>query len=210
MIDYQKARELLMAETHSFGKERIGLDAADGRVLSENILADRDYPPFDRSSVDGYALRWDDLQQGIRQFDIIGTIYAGGVGAIPVRPGACYKIMTGAPVPNGADTVVRREDTEESTPSVLIGSSPFRPFINISRRGEDMHGGEMVIQGPCVCEPALIGLLASLGKHELVVEKLPRVALFTTGNEVVPVDEEAGPAQIRNSNRWVLQSFLKK
>jgi molybdopterin molybdotransferase len=210
LINYTTARELLIAQARSFGKERIGLDEAYGRVLSEKIMADRDYPPFDRSSVDGYAIRSSDLEQGVRQFAIVDTIYAGSVSAIPIRSGECYKIMTGAPVPERADAVIRREDVQESSRTVVIGSVPCRPFINISRRGEDMRKGDTVIDGPRLCEPALLGLLASLGKNQLVVERLPRVALFTTGNEVVQADEEPGPAQVRNSNRWLLQSFLKK
>jgi len=93
---------------------------------------------------------------------------------------------------------------------VRVLSEPDKPFLNIARRGEDMREGDIVIDSPCICEPSLIGLLASLGQSELTVAKRPRVALVTTGNEVVPVDASAGPTQIRNSNRWLLQSLLQK
>jgi molybdopterin molybdotransferase len=210
MINYTTARDLLIAQARSFGKERIGLDEAYGRVLSESILADRDYPPFDRSSVDGYAIRYQDIDQGIRQFSIIETIYAGAAGERVIGPGECYKIMTGAPVPGAADLVIRREDVQESEGKMAIGAGPFRQRQNISSRGEDLRAGDKVIDSNRLCEAALMGLLATLGKDELTVERLPRVALFTTGNEVVPVGDPVSPVQIRNSNRWLLQSFLNK
>ncbi len=210
MTSYTAARGLLIAQARSFGNERIGLDEAYGRVLSEAIRADRDYPPFDRSSVDGYAIRYQDIGGGIRHFSIIETIYAGAAGERAIHPGECYKIMTGAPVPGAADMVIRREDVEESAGSMVIGAGPFRQRQNISVRGEDLRAGDRVIDSNRLCEPALMGLLATLGKSELTVERLPRVALFTTGNEVVPVGASVSPVQIRNSNRWLLQSFLKK
>ncbi len=215
-----------MAEARSFGKERIGLAEAYGRVLSETIQADRDYPPFNRSSVDGYAINTRDLEKGIRQFAVVETIYAGAKGARSIQSGECYKIMTGAPVPAEADAVIRREDVQEFLQKdvqehlqgqgqkenriILTGTAACRPFQNISRKGEDMQAGDTILERARRCEPALMGLLASLGKHELTVERLPRVALLTTGNEVMPVEAEVSEAQIRNSNRWLLQSFLNK
>jgi molybdopterin molybdotransferase len=210
MISYTGARKLLIAQARSFGKERIGLAEAYGRVLSETILADRDYPPFNRSSVDGYAIRHHDLEQDIRHFAIVETIYAGFAGTTLIRSGECYKIMTGAPVPAGADAVIRREDTEEGEDAIVVGIDACRPFIHISRKGEDMRSGDTVIDRPSLCEPALVGLLASLGKSELTVARLPRIAILTTGNEVVPVESPVSAVQIRNSNRWLMQSFLKK
>src|SRR5450432_2225914 len=124
MTNYTAARDLLIAQAHSFGKDRIGLDEAYGRVLSEKILSDRDYPPFDRSSVDGYAIRYSDIGQGIRQFTIVETIYAGAAGTRSIQSGECYKIMTGAPVPADADAVLRREDVDETEPEITIGSGP--------------------------------------------------------------------------------------
>lgn len=226
MISYTDARKLLIARARSFGKERIGLAEAYGRVLSEIIRADRDYPPFDRSSVDGYAINTGDLEKGIREFTVAETIYAGAKGVRSIQSGECYKIMTGAPVPAGADAVIRREDVQEGPREerqeypreegqedgqrILTGTATCRPFQNIARKGEDMHAGDTILEKARRCEPALVGLLASLGKYELVVERLPRVALLTTGNEVMPVESEVREEQIRNSNRWLLQSFLNK
>jgi len=86
----------------------VGLGQADGRTLAETILADRDYPPFNRSSMDGYAIRYGDFEKGIRHYSVLETIYAGDTATDPIGPGECYKIMTGAPVPAGADTVIRK------------------------------------------------------------------------------------------------------
>jgi molybdopterin molybdotransferase len=235
MIDYREAQKIVNQQAHSFGTEKIGLEEADGRVLAEPILADRDYPPFNRSTMDGYAIRFADLKKNIRAFRIVETIYAGAAATRPALPGECYKIMTGAPVPDGMDVVIRREEVSEQdgimTANPGIGPDPgagpdekrpfpnvekrpspngeWRPFLNIASQGEDMRSGEAVISGPCICEPPVIGLLASLGKTELRVQVLPRVALLTTGDEVVPADIRPGNIQIRNSNRWLLQSLLK-
>lgn len=214
MISYAQARALLDKQADSFGRERVPLAAAAGRVLSEAIKADRDYPPFNRASVDGYALRWAALEKGIRRFIFCETIYAGMAGKGPLGDDGCYKIMTGAPVPEDADLVIRREDVLEGEggdpSSIRIGDDPvFRPFQNIARKGEDLRSGDLVIGVPSLCTPALLGLLASLGRESLWVERRPRVALLTTGDEVVPVDAVAGAHQIRNSNRWVIESYLK-
>ena len=91
-----------------------------------------------------------------------------------------------------------------------VATVPEKPFLNIARQGEDMRAGEIIIDRPCICEPSIVGLLASLGQKELTVAGLPRVALITTGNEVVPVEAPVGPVQIRNSNRWLLQALLNK
>jgi molybdopterin molybdotransferase len=210
MISYQEAQTILIARARSFGKERVALNQAYGRVLSETIKADRDYPPFDRSSMDGYAIRFSDFEQGMRQFRITETIFAGSAGTRPVASGECCKIMTGAPVPSGADMVVRREEVLEEAGEIRMNSDAGRPYLNISRRGEDLQSGETVLDRACICGPAIMGLLASLGKKEFLVGRLPRIALLTTGDEVVQVDEAVSPVQIRNSNRWLLQSLLKE
>ena len=200
MISFREAQNILTSRAHSFGTETIPLERADGRVLTGEVRADRDYPPFNRASMDGYALRWDELQKGIRRFRVVETVFAGAVATKDLPAGACYKIMTGAPVPAGVDVVVRREDTMEERSEMQVLSDPGKPFLNIARQGEDLRKGDVVIDRPCICEPGTIGLLASLGQTELTVAKLPRVAIVTTGDEVVTVDKQPGPSQIRNSN----------
>ena len=215
MITFQEAQTIVKQQARSFGQERVPLEQAYGRILAETVTADRDYPPFNRSSMDGFALRIADLEAGLRHFTIVETIFAGMNATRHIGSGQCYKIMTGAPVPSDADIVIRREDTREGEGIVELalpaaGKSSFRPFQNIARQGEDLRSGDLVIDRPQLCQPALMGLLASLGRKELLVQRLPRVALLTTGNEVVDVGQPVSSAQIRNSNRWLLQSFLHK
>jgi molybdopterin molybdotransferase len=221
MLNYLQAQEILKTNARSFGKETIGLEDAYGRVLAETILADRDYPPFNRSTVDGYAIRHEDFERGIRRFRIVETLYAGSEATVAIYSGECYKIMTGAAVPAGADAVIKREDTDEATPpgydqhgagagvDIVVQVAVCRTFQHIARKGEDMRSGDAAISSACICGAAAIGLLASLGKKEIMVERLPRVALFTTGNEVLPVEAKVSPVQIRNSNRWIIQSLLR-
>jgi len=228
MIDFRKAQELVLQHAHSFGRETVALEEALGRVLAETIRADRDYPPFDRASMDGYAVSYADLQKGSRQFTIAETLFAGSLPTRPIAGGECYKIMTGAAVPAGADTIIRLENAEESAGVLLLPASlkealpaatlpappdpsfPWKPFQNIARKGEDLVSGAVVIDGPCLCEPAIIGLLATLGHTTVTIERLPRIGLLTTGDEVVPADAAPGAVQIRNSNRWLLDAALQK
>ncbi len=228
MIDFRQAQQIVLAQARSFGRETVSLDQAVGRVLAETVRADRDYPPFPRATMDGYALRYSDLERGIRKFRVVETIFAGGQPAAPIGPGECYRIMTGAAVPSQTDILIRRENMEEggdvvqllakfpdplpagTLPAPPDPAFPWKPFQNIARQGEDLRAGDIVIDTPCYCDPTVIGLLATLGHTKLAVERLPGVALLTTGNEVVPADGTVGPVQIRNSNRWSIGAALKK
>jgi molybdopterin molybdotransferase len=213
MIDYRQAQKMVLGQARTFGKEHLPLELAFGRVLAEPIRADRDYPPFNRATMDGYALRYSDLAQGIRRFSIAETVFAGDRPTRFIQKGECYKIMTGAAVPGEADTVIRREDMTEAEKEVelnTVAPGSWRPFLNIARQGEDLQSGDSVIDRPCRCEPATMGLLATLGQAMVTVACLPRIALLTTGNEVVAAGAPVSGVQIRNSNRWMLEAALKK
>ena len=210
MITYQEVQKILSSLARSFGKENIPLEQASGRVLSEKVVADRDYPPFNRAAMDGYAFCYEDFQKGIRDFVIKEIIYAGQQTDTRIGAGQCYKIMTGAAVPAGADVVIRREDTEEQTGSVKILTTACCPFQHIARRGEDLQEGETIIDKPVFCTPPVISLLAAIGKETITVEKIPAVAIITTGNEVMPINSTVSPVQIRNSNAWLMKALLAK
>ena len=228
LINYSQALGIVLSQARSFGREEVPLERAFGRVLSETIRADRDYPPFDRATMDGYAMRYADLELGIRRWRIAGVVYAGGSPEVNIGPGECFKIMTGGAVPPSADIVIRRENVREEDafmellpapadplpagvlPAPPDPSFPWRPWQNIARQGEDLVFGEPAIDNAVVCEPAVIGLLATLGRDTVAVERLPRVNILTTGDEVVPVGSPVGPVQIRNSNRWQLEAALRK
>lgn len=217
MIKYTDAQQLILGEARGFGVEEIGLDTAYGRMLAEPVYADRDYPPFDRATMDGYALRRDELVEGRMEWRVRETIFAGGISSGAADGGLagdeCYKIMTGAAVPAGADIVIRREDVQELDGVVRLPApmaAGMASYLNIARRGEDLRMGDLVVPKGCCCDASVVGLLASVGKARLRVGRMPRVRLLTTGNEIVDVDVVAGPVQIRNSNRWLLQSMLMK
>ncbi len=213
MISFQEAREVVLAQARSYGTEEVDLGVAFGRVLTGPIRADRDYPPCPRATMDGYALRYEDIQRGIRGFRIAEVLFAGSQPVGRIGRGECYKIMTGAAVPDDADIVIRREDVEEGKERMEVEAKEpetWRPYLNIARQGEDLRAGELVIEKPCRCEPAMMGLLASLGYATVHVACMPQVALLTTGNEVVEPGKPVNPVQIRNSNRFMLEGALRR
>jgi molybdopterin molybdotransferase len=209
MLSYTEAQHIIKSFAHSFGTEKVSLDDALGRVLAETIIADRDYPPFNRSAMDGYAIRIEDFEKGIRQFRIVDTIYAGGATDKIISAGECYKIMTGVSVPSSANAVIRKEDAEQKDFSVTFSISEIKPYQNIAKKGEDLKAGIVILDKPAKCTPSVIGLLTSVGKHEVLVKNLPSAAIITTGNEVVDVHQPVTDVQIRNSNFYVLKTLLK-
>jgi molybdopterin molybdotransferase len=210
LIGYLQAQKLVVEQARSFGTETVPLEQAFGRVLTGSVRADRDYPPFPRATMDGYAMRYADLEGGIRRFIVIETIMAGDGALRCLGPGECYKIMTGGAVPAPADIVIRREDVEAGKEVIMLDDHPWRRYQNIARQGEDLLAGTLVIDRPCLCEPAVIGLLATLGMTTVNVARVPGAGLLTTGNEVVAPGAVVGAVQIRNTNRWLLEASLKK
>jgi molybdopterin molybdotransferase len=181
------------------------LDAA-GRVLAESIIADRDIPPFRRSTRDGYAVRASDLAKLPASLKVIGEIKAGplpGKVLPTLNPGETFSIMTGAPVPQGADAVVMVEYTSEEGGLVEVAKGAT-PAENIVARGAEAKGGDLLLGPGARLSEAAIGLAASVGRPQVKVFVRPRVAILTTGDEIVAIDAEAGPAQIRNSNTYSL------
>ncbi|MEJ7738470.1 MAG: molybdopterin molybdotransferase MoeA [Chitinophagaceae bacterium] len=209
MLTYQQAQQLILARARSFGSEVIDINHVQGLVLAETVVADRDYPPFNRSAMDGYALMFSDYQKGIRDYQVIETIFAGQFHHATLETAQCYKIMTGAAVPDPADMVVRREDTIEQNNAVVLKAVNSSQYQHISLRGEDLKALDVVISDSRLCNPAVISLMAALGKSAVAVKKQPHIGLFTTGNEVKPIDYPLNPVQIRNSNRYLLTALLK-
>jgi molybdopterin molybdotransferase len=210
MIIFTQAQRLITALSRPLGQEETALDDADGRVLAEDIYADRDYPPFNRAAMDGYAINTTDWENGIREFQMQQVIYAGEAAKEDLKPGGCYKIMTGAPVPQSADAVIRREDAEQVGYTVKFNLENIKPYQSISRKGEDMRQADKILSKGTLCSFTAVSILASLGKSKVNVQSLPKVALFTTGNELVEVGMPVSGTQIRNSNQYLLKSLLKK
>ncbi len=194
----------------SLKEEKVPLEQAPGRILASDVVADRDYPPFNRSAMDGFAFNLSDWQEGIRSFHIAEVVFAGQIATKALEKGECYKIMTGAAVPLSANCVVRREDTVEEAGMVNILSDEIRAFQNIARQGEDTRKGEVIIKAPVSCSPSVVSALATTGHAVVRVKKMLEVAVFTTGDEVVNAGDPVSPVQIRNSNQHLLLAMLQK
>jgi len=210
MTSYKEAIRIIESEAKSFGKEVILLDDSLNRNLAEAITSNRDYPPFNRSAMDGIAINIVDFEKGIRDFEISETIYAGQKSSSILAEGQCYKIMTGAAVPPSANAVIRNEDISFLENSVKTNISHCNLQQNIAQKGQDLKSGNIVLNPGKKINPSTVALLASLGKPEILVEKLPTVAVFTTGNEVVPINQEVSDVQIHNSNAHLLKALLKQ
>ncbi|EOR95956.1 Molybdopterin biosynthesis protein MoeA [Arcticibacter svalbardensis MN12-7] len=210
MISFPDALAAINVLAKPFDKEFCPLEDADGRILADNCFADRNYPPFNRAAMDGYAIMYNDWENGLREYKITEVIYAGQASEQTIHSGYCYKIMTGATTPPLATVIIRREDSIEQDNVVTLKGESLKPYQNIAREGEDAKAGALILEAPLRCEPQIISLLTSIGKTQVSVYKLPKVAVITTGNEVVKPDEPIAAFQIRNSNQYLLRALLKK
>jgi molybdopterin molybdotransferase len=212
ILSFEEARAVVedhASRQHPKGRELLGLLDARERVLAEPIHADRDFPPFPRATRDGYAVRAADLETLPAELQIIGEIRAGGKpSSLSVEPGQAASIMTGAPVPAGADAVVMIEHTSRAGDRVHVNRR-IAPDENIVAAGaEAKRGDKLVGPGVRIGYPE-IALAASVGRSRVVVYARPRVAVLSTGDEVVDVDVPPGPNQIRNSNTYSLAAQIQ-
>ena len=186
---------------------------AHGCILSETVTADVDLPPFDNSSVDGYAVRVDDVAAASDtkpvQLPVVGDVAAGAPSAYTVQPGLCVRIMTGAPVPVGADAVVPLEWTDRGLASVTITQAP-KPGANIRRLGEDVQHGQAVLESGTRLGPGQLGLLAAVGRDRVTVRPRPRVVVVSTGSELVEPGTRTTAGQIHESNSFILTTAAKE
>ncbi len=180
--------------------ENVALTDAPGRILAEPIEADRDYPPFHRSTRDGYAVR---AAQTPGELRVVGLVRAGQEFPRPVEPGQAVEIMTGAPVPAGADAVVMVEHTERQGEQVQVRAG-VRPGENVVPRGSEAAPGRSLLDPGRRLDYPEIALLASFGRSTAAVYRRPRVAILSTGDEVVEIHQPPSSCQIRNSNAWSL------
>jgi len=213
MISVRTALDLVLADVHPLGTERIALPQALGRVLAEAVQATRDVPPFRNAAMDGYAVLAADVVSArhdapvsLRVFETVG---AGRMPRQRITHGHATKIMTGSPMPDDADAVVRIEDTEERDGQVWVVSK-VQPGENVREPGEDMRAGQTVLEPGRGLRPADIGLLASLGLAVLQVRRRPVVAIVSTGDELVELGEPLAPGQIVNSNAYTLAAAVEE
>jgi molybdopterin molybdotransferase len=209
VLSVEEAQQHILSTVSVLAPERVPLLEAAGRVLAEAVCADRDIPPVTNAAMDGYAVRSADIVGEPRWLRVVGEVAAGHEVDVAVGPGEAVRIMTGAPVPEGADTVVRFEDTRAEDGKVLILEPPS-PGQNVRQAGEDVRRGEVVLEPGKVLRAQEIGMLAALGHLEVAVIRRPRVAILGTGDEVVSPDEVPGPSQIRDANSYTVAAQVRR
>ncbi len=200
MIPVEEALEIVLGEAEALPAEEVALDEALSRVLAEDVASDLDLPPFDRVAMDGYALRAADAAGAPTALEVVGEVRAGQWPDLTVGPGQAARIMTGAPLPPGADAVQQVERTQPLDEFRVTIQSPVAEGANVAPRGSEARAGDVVLPRGRVIDPAAIAVLASAGKARVRVARRPVVALLVTGDEIVPVSATPAPGQIRNSN----------
>ncbi|HEV3164291.1 MAG TPA: gephyrin-like molybdotransferase Glp [Isosphaeraceae bacterium] len=211
MLTIDEALKQVLDHARPLPPRRRPLGEAIGCFLAEDVTADRDLPPFDKALVDGYAVRAADLANGApRSLRIGEEIMAGQTPTRPLAPGEAALIMTGAPLPSGADAVVMLEHTGRPEPDIVVlNDEPVSVGKNRLPRGREMRAGDLLLRQGDLLSPVRLGLLASIGRTEVQVVPCPNVAVLPTGDELVEPDLVPGPGQIRNSNATLLRSMAQ-
>ena len=217
MIPVSQAISLIEQNVRSLGIEELQIDSSVGSVLAEDIIADMDLPPFDRSQMDGFAVRADNVANTPVELKIVGESAAGHGWHDEMEKGEAVRIMTGARVPKGADTVQKVELTSEysfgsegaqQTNGTVTINESIAAGKNIVRQGDEVKKGEVIFRSGDRIDERMIATLAAFGYANVRVAKSPRVSIFTTGSEVVDVDQTPGIDQIRNSNSAMLSALV--
>jgi molybdopterin molybdotransferase len=212
MITVEVALEKILYHIQPLGFEKVPILEALGRVIGEDIYAKRDIPPLDNSGMDGYVMRWEDIQSASDhhpiRLEVVEDLPAGSIPTKTLGRGQAFRIMTGAPIPKGADTVIPVEDTKQEDRFVSI-FKVVPPGRHIRKAGEDVKKGERVISVGDLIRPAEIGMLASLGRSFVSVYQRPLVAILCTGDELVDVDESLDEVKIVSSNSYTLAAQVK-
>ena len=201
MINLPDAIDCVLAEVRPLASEDVHLLAALGRAAGDGVVADEQVPAFTNSAMDGYAVQGSLLAEGVRQFRVAAEVPAGTWVERPIVARAAARIMTGAPLPPGVDTVVPVEATSLDD-DVMRVLEPVRAGANVRRAGEDIAVGDVVFPRGTRLGPAEIGILASLGRETVSVARRPKVAILATGSELVEPGSALAPGQIRNSNSY--------
>jgi molybdopterin molybdotransferase len=208
MISLEQAQEIILKEAHPLGTEKVDIISSLGRVLAEDIYAHRTLPPWDNSAMDGYAVRSEDVANASRTngvaLRVVEFVPAGTLPQREVLPGEAIKIMTGAPMPHGSDAVVMVEDTSSIRDDEVLILQAARPGQNMRRAGEDVRQGELVLARGAVVSPAEVGMMAALGRSFVSVHQRPLVAILSTGDELVDVDQLPTIKEIISANCYSL------
>ncbi|MGQ0721461.1 MAG: molybdopterin molybdotransferase MoeA [Candidatus Eiseniibacteriota bacterium] len=211
-LPFDEAAKLVRGEVVALPAEEVELALAQGRVLAADVVAPHPVPPFENSTVDGYAVRAADVTGASTEhpveLEVLGDSVAGGPPAAALRPGAAVRIMTGAPIPPGADAVVMLEWTQFARDRVRV-ERPVEPGRAVRRIGEDVAAGAVVLERGTRLGPAAVGMLASLGRERVSVHRRPVVGVLATGDELLAVGDELRPGKIRSSNDWTLRGLVR-
>lgn len=209
LITPQEADDFITESLNPLPTEEVELSEALGRTLRQSLVADRDFPPFDRVTMDGIACRDIDLAMG--PLTIQGLQPAGAPTPAALKPGHCWQITTGAVMPSDCDTIIPVEELSLSESHVTVASGfQNSPGQFIHRKGSDCKAGHELLTSGTILNPSHLGLAATIGATRLQVSRLPRIAILTTGDELVPADQTPLPHQLRRSNGIVLQSALRQ
>ena len=212
MITVEEALDKILSHIQPLGSEKISILEALERVIAEEVYAGRNSPPLDNSGMDGYAVRSEDIQNGSPnhpvRLEVIEDLPAGYISPKTVERGQAIRIMTGAPIPKGADSVIRVEDTRKEDGFVSIFKA-VTPGQNIRRAGADAKKGERVISKGDFIRPAEVGILASVGRSFVSVYQRPLVAILCTGEELIDVDGDWSEVKIVSSNSYTLAAQVK-
>ena len=212
MLTVAQARERILERIAPLGAEEVPLRQARGRVLAEDVRAERDVPPFANSAMDGYAIRAADVKLASPtkpvRLSLLGEVRAGAAPPAAVQPNTALRIMTGAMLPEGADAVVRVEDTAERDGSVEV-RVPVESGTSLRAAGSDLRRSDLVAAAARIITPGLIGVLASAGRVSVRCVSRPRVLVLTTGDELREPGEALGPGQITNTNRYTLLAAIE-
>jgi molybdopterin molybdotransferase len=220
MLSVQEARKRILAQFRPVEALPLAIDRVSGRVLAQDVTAGIDLPAFDNSSVDGFAVKAADVEgagpASPRSLKVITDIPAGSNPAITLQSGQAARIMTGAPLPAGADAVVMVEDTDfktrdagSPTPPHVAVFRPVPPNASVRRRGDDLHAGEVVLRAGQLLRAQEIGLLAMLGIPEVTAYRQPRLALLSSGDELIEVSARLVPGKVRDANSYTLATLAE-
>jgi molybdopterin molybdotransferase len=210
MISVAEAIQIVRQHTSLLGTEEVELQHALGRVLAQDIVADSDLPPFDRSQMDGYAVRAEDVTSAPVRLRIVGESAAGRGWHNELGEGEAVRIMTGAPVPAGADSVQQVELTHELRDGTVVELlETVELGRSIVKRGAEIQANETVLSAGTTVNAAMMAVLAAFGYAKVKVSRRPRVAVLATGSELVPVDQKPGQDQIRDSNNYSIAAYAE-
>ncbi|MDG1193944.1 MAG: molybdopterin molybdotransferase MoeA [Polaribacter sp.] len=210
MISVAQALQTVLNSTQGFGVEEVPFLKSVGKVLKEDIVADRDFPPFNRVSMDGIAINHRFFEHGIIDFNVEGIQAAGAEQKTMTIDSNCMEVMTGAVLPINTDTVIRYEDVQIKNGIASINLNILELGKNIHSKGKDRIQGDLLIEKNTIISAAEIGVIATVGKATVKVAKTPKVIIVSTGDELVEVNENPLAHQIRRSNAFTLVSLLKK